>query len=249
MEAILALVAVLVIFAVSLVVIRLGSLALVMTGLSPEVASFQALSAFSGAGFTTDEAEETVSTPARRNVVKTLIRLGSVGIVTAIFSLVVSFTGRGAGTGAIATTLLLGVLGIVLLARSRWFNRIATPVLKWLLLSITDLQPRDYTRLLHMRDEYRVAELTVGEDDWLADTPLRELELPHEGVVVLGVLRRDGEYEGAPGPDTRIEPGDKVITYGKAHRLRELAERADGGSAIHRRAVEEHRREQADDDS
>lgn len=44
-----ALLAVFVVFAVSLVIIRLGSLALVMTGLSPDIASFQALSAFSDA--------------------------------------------------------------------------------------------------------------------------------------------------------------------------------------------------------
>lgn len=233
--------AVFVVLAVSLVIIRLGSLALVMTGLSPGVASFQALSAFSGAGFTTEEAEETVSTPARRDIVKTLIRLGSVGLVTAIFSLVVSFTGQGTGGGTTAVVLVAGVLGIVALARSRWFNRLATPVLEWLLIHFTDLEPRDYTRLLHMEDEYRVAELTVDAGSWLADRALDELDLPAEGIVLLGILREDGDYRGAPGPDTRIEPGDKVIAYGQSHRLRELVERSAGDTDAHERAVREHR--------
>ena len=241
MAATFALLAVLAVFAVSLVVIRLGSLALVMTGLSPDVASFQALSAFSGAGFTTEEAEKTTATPARRNIIKALIRLGSVGIVTAIFSLVVSFTGRSAGGETAAIVLLVSVVGIVALARSRWFNRVVTPVLEWLLARFTGLDPREYTRLLHMHDEYRVAELTVSASDWLAHTTLGELDLPAEGIVVLGILREDGTYEGAPGPAARIEPGDKLIAYGKGDRLRELADRPAEAEDAHERAVEEHR--------
>ena len=56
-------VSLLVIFAVSLLVVRTGSVALRMTGLSPDIASFRTTSAFSGARFTTEEAERTVETP------------------------------------------------------------------------------------------------------------------------------------------------------------------------------------------
>lgn len=44
-------VSLLVIFALSLLIIRIGSVGLGMTGLSQEVASFQAASAFTGAGY------------------------------------------------------------------------------------------------------------------------------------------------------------------------------------------------------
>lgn len=57
---------VLLIFALSLLIVRIGSIAFRMTGLSPDVASFQSVSAFSGAGYTTEEAEQTVSMPKRR---------------------------------------------------------------------------------------------------------------------------------------------------------------------------------------
>ena len=63
-----ALVSLLLVASLSLLVIRVGSVALSMTGLSEEVASFQSLSAFSGAGFTTEEAERTIAYPARRRV-------------------------------------------------------------------------------------------------------------------------------------------------------------------------------------
>jgi hypothetical protein len=44
------------------------------------VAAFQAQSAFSGAGFTTQESETIVTHPLRRRIVRLLILLGSVGI-------------------------------------------------------------------------------------------------------------------------------------------------------------------------
>lgn len=46
----------------SLLVIQTGTIAPGRTGLSREVARFQAISAFSGAGFTTDEAEQSLRT-------------------------------------------------------------------------------------------------------------------------------------------------------------------------------------------
>ena len=47
----------------SITVVRIGGIALELTGLSPEVATFQAQSAFSGAGFTTAESESIVTHP------------------------------------------------------------------------------------------------------------------------------------------------------------------------------------------
>jgi hypothetical protein len=87
-----ALISLIVIIALSMLVVRVGTVALTMTGLSWETASMQALSAYSGAEFTTEEAEETVAYPARRRVIKNLMRLGNVGLVTSVTSLVLSFT-------------------------------------------------------------------------------------------------------------------------------------------------------------
>lgn len=86
-----ALLALIIIIALSMLVVRVGTISLEMTGMSHDVAAFQSLLAFSGAGFTTEEAEVILAHPVRRTVVKTLIRLGSVGAITAIASLVLSF--------------------------------------------------------------------------------------------------------------------------------------------------------------
>lgn len=229
----------LIILAASLLIIRVGSVALRMTGLTPDVASFQAASAFSGAGFTTEEAEYAVSTPGRRAIVKALIRLGSIGLVSVIASLVLSFTGTSGGRLRSLAFVLVGVAGIVLVARSRWMNRALTPLIERALRLSTGLDVRDYTRMLGLQREYRIAEIDVGEDRWLASGSPDEIDLAAEGVTLLGI-RRDGSYIGAPGADTEIRPGDTVVLYGKADRLRELAGREAGDDPAHEDAVEEH---------
>lgn len=236
-----ALISLFVVASLSLLVIRIGTVALVMTGLSEEVASFQSLSAFSGAGFTTEEAERTIAYPSRRKVVATLIRLGSVGVITAISSLVISFTNAPRGMERIGL-LVGGSLLLAAVAKSERFNRALTPIIERAIRRTTDLELelRDYTNLLQLHREFQVADITVGADDWLADTELDELDLPEEGVVVLGIRRSDGTYIGAPGPEQRIQPGDTLVAYGQEERLRELSERAADDEQAHEEAKRAH---------
>lgn len=236
-----ALISLFVVASLSMLVIRIGTVALAMTGLSEEIASFQSLSAFSGAGFTTEEAERTLAYPSRRTVVKTLIRLGSIGAITAISSLVISFTNAPRALERVGL-LIAGSVVLAAVARSQRFNRALTPLIERGLRRTAELELRDYTSLLHLHRDYRVADLSVGEDAWLADEPLAHLDLPEEGIVVLGIRRSDGTYVGAPDPDHRIQPGDTLVAYGQQDRLRELAERSAGDEDAHEEAKRAHER-------
>ena len=69
---------------VCFLVVRAAAIALMMTGLDEKQTWFQALSAFTGTGFTTKEAESVVNNPKRRRVVTWLMILGNAGIVTVI---------------------------------------------------------------------------------------------------------------------------------------------------------------------
>ena len=71
----------------SAIIVRIGAIALELTGLPMEQASFQSLSSFSGVGDTTKEAEFVLSHPQRRSIIKTLIVLGSAGVVTTVATL------------------------------------------------------------------------------------------------------------------------------------------------------------------
>ena len=59
----------LLVVAISLLVTRVATVMLTATGLSREVARFQARSAFTGAGYTTTESESVVNHPVRRRIV------------------------------------------------------------------------------------------------------------------------------------------------------------------------------------
>lgn len=53
----------------STIVTRIASIALIHTGISREAAGFQARSAFTGSGFTTNESEMGANHPIRRRIV------------------------------------------------------------------------------------------------------------------------------------------------------------------------------------
>ena len=74
----------LIVFTLSLVVIRIATVGLTLTGVSKDLAQFQALSAFTGSGFTTKESENIVNHPLRRRIAMHLMLLGHVGIVAVI---------------------------------------------------------------------------------------------------------------------------------------------------------------------
>ncbi|WP_114579160.1 TrkA C-terminal domain-containing protein [Saliphagus sp. LR7] len=228
-----------IIFAFALLVVRIGAIALRMTGLSPDVATFQAASAFSGAGYTTEEAEFTVSEPSRRTIVIWLIRLGSIGVVSALASVLLSFINAEGENVLTLTYVIGGVVGIVLLARSQLLNRALTPVIERVLDQTTDLAIHDYTKVLGLQSEYRVAEVEINEDEWLANDTASGLDLSEEGVILLGI-ERNGDYIGAPGPDTEIQPEDTVVLYGKEDRLQELADRDEGDVEAHEEARDQH---------
>ena len=70
----------------SFTIVRIGAVAFQLTGLEWSLAKFQALSCFSGTGFTTRESELITGHPQRRKIATFLIVLGNAGLVTMIAS-------------------------------------------------------------------------------------------------------------------------------------------------------------------
>lgn len=238
-----AVISLLAILSLSMLIVRIGSVALMMTGLSRDAASFQALSAFSGAGFTTSESELVTDTPERRRIVSLLIRAGSVGAVTVISSLILSFVESENETPNRLVIIVLGLAGLVVLSRSAWFNRMLTPIIQRALSRSTTLVVRDYAALLHLREDYRVAEIEVQADSWLEGGQLDTLDLPKEGLLVLGIVQPTGDYLGAPPSDYVFSRGDMVVVYGHELRLEEIAGRSSRDARARDTAKAEHQAE------
>jgi hypothetical protein len=227
----------------ALVITRVATVALRTTGLSHEAARFQARSAFSGVGFTTVESEDIVTHPARRRIVLTLMMLSSAGVVTTLASLVLSFadTSGFRQPAARLGVLVVGIGVLWQLGRSDWVEAHLSRLIERGLAKWTDLDARDYVRLLHIRDAYSVAEIGVDPGEWLEGRRIGDLEL--EGVVILGIHTADGGYIGAPTANTTLRRGDTVLAYGRADSLDELEARRAGtdGDRAHERARFLHR--------
>ncbi len=238
--------------AISIVVIRVATRAFMLTGMSAEAARFQAYSAFTGTGFTTREAEAVTQHPVRRRIAIVLMLIREAGLVTAVSSLVLSFVGTASHQEALRRGALLlgGLAALALLAHSRWVDRYLSRLIERALKKYAKLDVGDYYPLLDIGGDYTVARFVVHEGTWLAEKKLSEAELPEEGVLVLGILRADGTYLGAPRGHYTVHAGDTVVVYGKGPALEELDRRLAGapGERAHARAVREHELELRDQD-
>ena len=230
-------VSLLVVVAVGLVVVRIGTVALVLTGLSRELAHFQALSAFMGVGFTTAESEQVLTHPVRRRIIRLLILLGNAGFVATVSSLIPLFV-SGSETGVSfwvkLAWLCCGLVLLWVISASKYIDRQMSYLIGAALKRWTRLDLHDFRGLLQLDAGYAVSETKVEPWAWIAGKNLSEMRLADEGVQVLGIRRLDGEFVGAPTGRTYIRKGDTVIVYGKVEHLAELDQRhadADGDAA------------------
>ena len=224
-------VSLLVVVAIGLLVTRIGGVALMFTGLSRELAHFQALSAFLGVGFTTSESEQVIGHPVRRRIIRWLMLLGNAGFVATVSSLIPVFFSAGegtAGTAGFLSRILWLVGGLALLwtvSASKWVDGQLSRATAWALKRWTQLDVQDYQGLLQLGTGYTVSELKVEPGHWVAGKSLLEVRLGDEGVQVLGIRRADGDFVGAPSGRTYFRKGDVIIVYGRDEHLSELDHR------------------------
>lgn len=224
----------------SLIVTRIATIALTLTGMSSEVARFQARSALTGAGFTTSESEAMMSHPVRRRIIMTLMLIGNAGIVTVIASLIlVSFNAGASSWLGQLTIVLVGLTILLALTQNRWVDKNLTRLINFAIMRWTNIETTDTASLIYLGGEYQVSELKVEPGDWLADKSLAELNLPDEGVLVLGIQETSGEYNGTPLASSKIKVGDILLLYGRGKSIRALDMRRKGiiGEVERERAV------------
>lgn len=224
-----AVVSLVVIVTIGLLITRIATVALTMTGMSLAHARFQARSAFTGTGFTTSEAEAVVSHPVRRRIVMVLMLVSGAGAVSVLGTLILSYAGVDSTGGGLRRTVVIiaSMAGLLWLAKNDRVDRLLRRVIERVLSRVADLEVRDYAAILHLRGRWQVVQLPVKDDDWITSRPIGMLRLPEEGVAVLGVERDDG-WIGAPSEDLRLRAGDVVTLYGRQAILDDIAERLHG---------------------
>lgn len=208
---------------ISFVIVLIGGFALQLTGIEPDTARFQALSAFSGTGFTTREAERVVRHKTRRQIVTILIILGNAGLVTIIATLVASLGNTNEeGYAWFFIRLATIIAGIIVLYSLILKTRIGNQIIDW------------FRRPLMKRiiiDAPTIDEIYLAERDWgihLAtiykdskNIGVSLADVTSEDILILAIDRA-GATLTKPDSKENIVQGDRLLVYGKNKSIKHL---------------------------
>ncbi|MFC1703797.1 cation:proton antiporter regulatory subunit [Candidatus Omnitrophota bacterium] len=221
---------------VSFIAVRIGAIAFQLTGLEWSLAKFQALSCFSGTGFTTREAEMITSHPQRRRIASVLMVLGNAGLVTLIATFANSlrpddFIARFSPRflhSVVPTrlvpfvNLLLITIAIYLFYRIFTSARIGNKITDFLRSSIVkrELVKRvTFEELIVSTGGYGVSQIEVCAESPVLNKSLRESNLRPNDITILAIEREQVMMPN-PSANTQILLGDKLICFGKLENIR-----------------------------
>jgi hypothetical protein len=217
-----AIVSLLVIATVSLLAVRAGTTALMMTGLSWDTASFQSYSAFFGVGFTTREAEMVVNHPVRRRIIRDLILAGNIGVTSAAATLIATMVQNSSGFRPllIVGRLVVGLGLLLYLTRLSWVERVIDKTIQRTLEKSGLVRVMDYELLLRIQHGYVISEMEILADSKIANQQLRASRPWDHGVVILSIKSNGRDLPGIPNADTILRVGDVVTVYGEEQHIR-----------------------------
>ena len=206
----------------SYLVVRAGAIALMMTGMDQQRARFQALSAFSRAGYTTREAEAVVNNPKRRQIVTLLIILGNAGLVALIVTATSSITtSEGYNLPITVVVIIAGALALYLLtSRSRFAGWWDSFIEKRLVKSQV-LEEGATEDLLHFIEGYGIVKVIVTSESPFVGSSFSDIRRLEENLQVLGV-ERGKDWIPFPKASDTIQDGDKLIVYGHINVLKSM---------------------------
>ncbi|MGA7677008.1 MAG: TrkA C-terminal domain-containing protein [Dehalococcoidia bacterium] len=217
----------LVLITVWLFILWFGSIALEATGMERSRARFQAMSALTGTGFTTREAENIVGHPRRRLIVGWMMFLGSVGIILfLLILLVIIVVGIKPAKPTSAVTLVLSALPAVALMVLYWIgvlDKLATSIVNWLKRTGYFKPELSNTEIIYHAGEYSLARLTIGKAAPEAGSKISDTSLAKSNIKVLAIERGDKVFF-YPEAKEVVQAGDHLIYYGRTEEINKITE-------------------------
>lgn len=219
---------------ISFIIVRIGAIAFHLTGLDWSLAKFQALSCFSGTGFTTRESELVVNHPQRRKIASFLMVLGNAGLVTLIATTVNSLRPRqlefeflkGLPEWLIPWISLVIIIGAVYamyhFINSNAAHRMTDLLRRKLIARQAGSRTVSFDELTITTGGYGVFRVPVGAGSPLLHQTLMESGLKAKDILVLAVVRGP-ETIANPPVSTRIEEQDELICFGQTDTIRNCA--------------------------
>ena len=209
-----AVVPVIIIIVIFFFIVRVATVILKFTGMDERTARFQAISAFTGTGFTTTEAETILEDKIRRKTIIVLMVLGKVGIVSIIAGLFLSF-GKDNLTADLEKALILLVFIFILykIITLKGFSLALNRFIEKRIVVGKIVRQKTLEELFNLPQGYGLAQLTITASSNEGGKTLAQAGFSKRDILVLSVERKDQPI-AFPHANDVIKKGDKLLCYG-----------------------------------
>ena len=217
----------LVVLTIWLFILWFGSIALEATGMERKRARFQAMSALTGTGFTTREAEDVVSHPRRRLIAGWLMFLGNAGILLfLLIILIIVIVGIKPAKSMSPALIALSAIPPILLMVLYWIgvlDKLATKIVNWLKRSAYFTAELSSREIIHQAGDYSIARLTIGRKAPEVGSKISHTSLAKQGITILAIERGD---KTLPFPEAKeiVLAGDHLLCYGETAQISKATE-------------------------
>lgn len=195
-----------------LLVLWTGSILLERTGLDRNKARFQSLSALTGTGFTTTEAESIVNHPKRRKITVWLIFIGNTGLLSFIILMILYLRTGLASPTAGQIGLVFGIIiAIFIMIKLRVIDVITDGILR---LTGSRKAKVSKEELLYQHDNYVISRVLVEGEDIKPDFRVGDTHLQERDINILAI-ERGTEVIPYPESEEVLYKGDYLLCYGR----------------------------------
>ncbi len=204
---------------VSYLIVRAAAVALALTGLDEQRARFQALSAFTGTGFTTMEIESVIDDPRRRRIISWMMVLGNAGIASLIVSLASSLiTSEGCLIWADILAIIVGVFIMYQLIRRNFLAKRFDAFIEKRIMK-SRASGIETEKLVLLGEDNGIVRIFIRQLSQIIGKTLSQLNLTSEhGLLVLSI-ERSGNWINFPASSEAVMEGDKLVIYGNVQEV------------------------------
>lgn len=218
-----AVVPVIIIVVIFFFIVRVATVILKLTGMDDETARFQAISAFTGTGFTTAAAETILEDKIRRKTVIVLMVLGKVGIVSVIASLFLSFGKDNLAADLWKAVILLAFIAILYkITTLKGFSRALNKFIEKKVVARGITKQKTLEELFSLPKGYGLAQLAITGKSKGSGLSLAEAGFIEKDILVLSIERKE-QLIPFPHANDTIKMGDKLLCYGLITNIKEYA--------------------------
>jgi len=209
-----AVIPVIIIIVIFFFIVRVATVILKFTGMDERTARFQAISAFTGTGFTTQEAETILDDIIRRKTIVVLMVLGKVGIVSIIAGLFLSFGKDNIVADLGKAAILLAFIFILYkITTLKGFSIALNKFIEKRIVSGKIVKQKTLEELFNLPQGYGLAQLTITTKSKEEGLTLADAGFSNRDILVLSIERKD-QLIAFPHAKDVIKKGDKLLCYG-----------------------------------